>query len=58
MKFFTQRMVRQWYRLPREAGDAHPWRSSRPGWMGPCTAYGRRVGMKWSLRFLTTQAIL
>jgi len=48
----------------------HPWKSSRPGWMGPWAAwagirYGgwwpclhRRIGASWSLRSLPTQAIL
>uniref|UniRef100_G1NKA3 Nucleoporin 210 like n=1 Tax=Meleagris gallopavo TaxID=9103 RepID=G1NKA3_MELGA len=29
----TQRMGRQWNRLPKEAVDPHPCRHSRPGWM-------------------------
>ena len=33
-KYLAKRVVRHWHRLPREAVDAHPWRRSRPGWMG------------------------
>ena len=34
-KFFTQRVVTHWNRLPKGAVDAPslPWRHSRPGWM-------------------------
>jgi len=37
-KFFTQRVVNLWYRLPREAVVPHPLRHSGSGWMGPWTA--------------------
>ena len=29
-KFLTQRVLRYWYMLPREAVLPHPWRYSRP----------------------------
>jgi len=33
-KFFTQRAVRPWHCCP-ELWVPHPWRHSRPGWVGP-----------------------
>jgi len=33
-KFFTMWVVRHRKRLPRESVDAHPWKCSRPAWMG------------------------
>jgi len=35
---FSQRVVRPWHRLHRGAVVAHPWRPSRPRWMGPWAA--------------------
>jgi len=32
---FTQRTMRPWHRLPREAVDAPLGKCSGPGWMGP-----------------------
>ena len=37
-KFFPQRALRFLALLPREAVMPHPWRHSRPGWMGPWEA--------------------
>jgi len=34
-KYFTERVVRPWHRLSRDVWGPHPWRCSRPGWMGP-----------------------
>lgn len=31
---FTERVVKCWHRVPREVWVLHPWRCSRPGWMG------------------------
>ena len=59
----------QQYHCPERLWMPHPWRCSRPGWMGPWAAwsdirYGRwlpclwwGVGASWSLRSLPTQAI-
>ena len=33
--FFTMIVVRCWHRLPERLWMPHPWRCSRPGWMGP-----------------------
>ena len=34
-KFFTERVVRGWNSCPERLWMRHPWRRSRPGWMGP-----------------------
>jgi len=65
-KFFTQGAVRHQHRLPKEAVVSHPWRCSRPGWMGPeqpelvggTPAHGSGVGTGWTLRCLPAQIIL
>lgn len=31
----SRRAVRCWHRQLRELGVPHPWRQSKPGWMGP-----------------------
>ena len=36
--FFTQRVVRHWHSCPEKLWVPHPWRCSRPGWMGPWAA--------------------
>ena len=38
-KFFTERVVRCWNRLSKEAVDAPSLGCSRPGWMGPWAAW-------------------
>jgi len=43
-KFFTQRAVRQWHSCPEKLWVPHPWRHSRPGWMGPGAALPRAGG--------------
>jgi len=36
-KFFPMRVVRCWNSCPERLWMPHPWRCSRPGWMGPRT---------------------
>ena len=38
-KFFTMRVVRCWNSCPERLWMPHPWRCSRPGWMGPWAAW-------------------
>ena len=70
-KFFTVRVGRCWTAAQRGCGcPIHPWRCSRPGWMGPWAAWAGitcagwwpclwwGVGDSWSLRSLPTRAIL
>ena len=38
-KFFTIRVVRCWNSCPERLWMPHPWRCSRPGWMGPWAAW-------------------
>jgi len=33
--FFTQSVMRRWHSCPEKLWVPHPWRCSRPGWMGP-----------------------
>jgi len=33
-KIFMMTVVKHWHRFPREAVNTHPWKHSRPGWMG------------------------
>ena len=33
-KFFSLRVMRHWHRLPEKLWMSHPWKCSRPGWMG------------------------
>jgi len=37
-KFFTERVVRPWHSCPEKLWVPHPWRHSRPAWMGPWAA--------------------
>ena len=47
-KFFTRRMVRCWNSCPERLWMPHPWRHSRPGWMGPWAAWsGIKCGGWW-----------
>ena len=43
-KFFSKRVVRCWNSCPERLWMLHPWRCSRPGWMGPWAAW---AGIKW-----------
>ena len=38
-KFFSMRVVRCWNSCPEKLWLPHPWRCSRPGWMGPWAAW-------------------
>jgi len=38
-KLFTQRVVRPWHHCPEKLWVLHPWKHSRPGWMGPSAAW-------------------
>ena len=38
-KFFTERAVKCWHSCPDRLWMLHPWRCSRPGWMGPWAAW-------------------
>jgi len=38
-KFFTDRLVMCWNSCPERLWMPHPWRCSRPGWMGPWAAW-------------------
>jgi len=37
-KLFTMEAVRPWHSCPEKLWVPHPWRHSRPGWMGPWAA--------------------
>ena len=67
-KFLAERVVRCWTAAQRGCGcPIHPWRCSRPGWMGPWAAWAGMkcggwwpclwwgVGASWSLGCLPTQ---
>ena len=38
-RIYTQRAMRHWHRLLREAVMPHPWRCPKPNWMGPWAAW-------------------
>ena len=48
-KFFSMRVVRCWNSCPQRLWiPVHPWRCSRPGWMGPWAAWaGIKCGGWW-----------
>ena len=47
-KFFPMRVVRCWNSCPERLWMLHPWRCSRPGWMGPWAAWaGITCGGWW-----------
>lgn len=66
-KFFTIRMVMQRSELPREVLRALPcecfqgcvgWVFEQPGLVEGVLACGRRVGTRWCVRLIPSQAIL
>ena len=47
-KLFTQRLVRCWHSCPERLWMPHPWRCSRPSWMGPwATLSSTKSGGFW-----------
>ena len=56
--FFTQRVVRHWNTFPKKLWVPHPWRHSKPAWMGHWAAWSsgqqhcpqQKLGNGWSLR--------
>lgn len=65
-KIFTQRVVRQWSRLTREAVDAPLLKvfkarldsTGQPNLVDRSPVYGRGIGTGWKLGLLPTQIIL
>ena len=65
-KFSMQKVVRPWHCCPEKLCVPHPWRCSRPGWMGPWATWAngwqsyqwQGIGSRWSVRSLLLQAIV
>ena len=56
--FCTVQVMEHWHRLPREAVEAPPWRSSKAAWMWAGTICLSRDWAKWTQRFPSASTLL